>query len=83
MCYQKRKTIDLTVEEFKQTRTISYELLRIKIGKRKPIDIGSIAYTRRVATKNIRTKDFSPRGVDLLSLREERLFYIQELVEFI
>lgn len=79
--YQKRKTIDLTVAEFMQTRAISYELVRICTNNNKPIDIGSIAYSRRVLAKEIKPKDVTARGVELGSLRKERLFFIQEFIE--
>lgn len=86
MDYQKRNTIDLTVESFKKTEIIRYELLRLNIKNKtnsKPIDIGAIAYSKRAATKDISPKDLSPRGVVLSSLRKERLFFIQKLAELI
>jgi len=82
--YEKRKTIDLTIPEFMQTRVLKYELVRICFNKNnKPIDIGSIAYSNRVLTKDIKSKDFTARGVELSSLRKERLFFIQEFIESI
>eukprot|EP01093_Parvamoeba_rugata_P003851 TRINITY_DN1522_c1_g3_i1.p1 TRINITY_DN1522_c1_g3~~TRINITY_DN1522_c1_g3_i1.p1 ORF type:complete len:217 (-),score=19.21 TRINITY_DN1522_c1_g3_i1:499-1149(-) len=36
-----------------------------------------------MATKDISPRDFSPRGVVLLSLKKERLFFIQELANYI
>ncbi|MAD74560.1 MAG: hypothetical protein CML20_07205 [Rheinheimera sp.] len=85
MNYQKRNTIDLAIEDFKKTETIHYELLRfnIKGENSKPIDIGAIAYSKRMAIKDISPRDFLPRGVILSSLKKERLLFIKELANYI